>query len=534
MANLLGKFLNLFRRRTPAADPPPYRDGWGQLRGFLGGHSPGWWASDHLEESRHMTGWTFCAVHAVAKQMANAEVHCYRKLPRPASSASETLTRARVDPAAGGARVKSATTPDGDRAARQPLPETHPLVRLLARPNPYQPPVVFFYILGQQLRLTGSALVWLVNSELGTPAELWAVPTGLAQPQPPTRQYPLGAYWISSVGTTGYAAEWAQSTPWAGGMLVDARTTRRIHWPHPVHLNDGLSPLAACALEVDIAEQLNRATWAAFANEIRPGRVFKVANTGDYVPDQQQLDRFERKIQAWRGGAENAGKHLICPPGVDLANPDRAPAELDYIAGRNQSRDNVLASQQTPPIAAGVTEAGSYSQFYVAMMQWVETSIQPDLSLVAAELSHFLAPYYGDGVCVELLAKRFDDQQMLDARVKTDTAAGILLKNEARALRGLPPLPELDGQFCGDPTPAQKEAAAAPPGAGGGGPPTAMPGLDDDDDDDGGDDDPDDPPLYEPGEADEARSGVGRPDRRGMPRPAMPRLESGVNGHAGG
>src|SRR5262245_20062710 len=463
----------------PGASPVPAegqhpKDPTVALRWFLGGHGPGWWASDHAEESRHATGWNYVAVHACAKAAAAAEVHAYRELPPGAAS---------------GLVAKAATSPDSDRPGRRPLPADHPLARLLARPNPFQPAPVFFYALELQLRLTGSALVWAVLNDLGGasyPVELWSVPTALAQPQPPSGNYPMGAYWVSALATTGYVAEtgWGASTPWAGGLLVDARYVRRIHWPHPLHLNDGLSPLSAGALEVDISEQLNRATWSSFVNEAKPGLVFTTGGSGDFVPQREQLERFQADVQAWRAGAENAGRHMVLPPGVELANPNRSPAELDYVGGRNQSRDNVLALQHTPPIAAGVTEAGSYAQFYVAMMQWCETSIQPDLSLIAAELTHFLGPYFGDDVRLEMVARRFDDQQMLDARLAADTAGGYLLKNEARALRGLPPLPDLAGQYCGAAPAVPAAAAAAPPPAAG-----------------------------------ERGPGLARPERRGMPRP---------------
>ena len=76
----------------------------------------------------------------------------------------------------------STATPARPTTSRRPLPHTHPLCRLLDRPNPWLTPWELWYLTVVYLELTGNAF-WYVapqsvgETRLGTPGEIWIIPT---------------------------------------------------------------------------------------------------------------------------------------------------------------------------------------------------------------------------------------------------------------------------------------------------------------------------------------------------------------------
>lgn len=431
---------------APAQPPETTRS----LRAALGGRGLAWWTSDHANEATHLTGWTYVAVHAKAKQAMQA-----------------TLVVGRKAPARDAVQTKAAANPDAYTPVTDVLPESHPAARLLTRPSWRFDGGLFRYQLIQQLDTTGTALVWAVPNSAGSPAELWVIPTGSAQPQPPSPTYPEGSYRVSLVGlyaTFGLSATAAAGVSAAAGAMIDARWVCPIRWPHPLFPGDGLSPLAAGSRLVDIAEQVDEATWHAMTNEVRPGTVLGLDPTLKADPDD--LARLQRALDEMKG---HLGRTLV----VQGATPHqlgRSPAELDYVNGRSQARDNVLALHGVAPIAAGITEAGSYAAFIAAMKQTTELSVQPELDLIGGSLGHWLGRWYGTDLTVTLQAKGHDDPAVLEARLKTDLSAGnVLTVREYRALRGDPPFgDDRDDAFAGakqgGPPGGQQAPAAATPG----------------------------------------------------------------------
>jgi phage portal protein BeeE len=291
--------------------------------------------------------------------------------------------------------------------------------------------------------------------------------------------------------------------------MVDARHVRRIRWPHPLYLGDGLSPTSACALWSDIADDIDRTTAATFRREIRGGKEIITDEVAGVVPNEEMLRRLAAELNAKYAGAENAGQTIVYPPGAKPQN-NRAPSELDFVAGRPVARDAVLAAHATPATAVGVSEAAAYAAYVAAMQQWIDLSVQPDLDLLAGELTHFLAPYFGGDVCVEILAKRPDDPQMTKLKLDSLQAGGAVTVNEQRAAWGMPPVP------WGDEKPQAPGGSPAQPGA----PPTEVGGV------------PDAPAAK--------RTGQKRPDLAAMPRAVnlragnAPKGPAGVNGTGGG
>lgn len=371
------------------------------LRKYLAGDVPGSWSSDHYEETARYTGYTYCAIRALAKQFAQAELKC---------------NNAQV-------------------------------LRLLTQPNPKQSGSLMRYQAAQQIGLTASAYHWFVRNEFDVPVECYILPTAMTRAQPPNEEFPHGSYRVEPLSSwgAGYSIDgWQQSagsTLLVSGAQIDARHVHAVRWPHPLYLNEGLSALSAGALQLDISDMVAKARWYAMRNAAHPGLTIKL--TDGIHPDEQQ--QLEEEIAARNSSPHNCRRNMLLPPGADLA-PRQDAAELEFLASHGQSREDVLALFSTPPIAIGITEAGSYSAFYAAMLQYIELVVQPELDLYAEELSGAL------GCRVELHARRVDDPQIKQQELAQDVAAKAITINEYRLKRGYPPIAGGDVFVGGTPT----------------------------------------------------------------------------------
>jgi len=409
------------------------------LRMSMMGQGPGWWASDHAEEAQHFTSWNYCAIHSKAKQAAQASIRVFKRTPKKPDDTTRTKSSAH----------------DQQEYDRTPLPPANDLVRLLEKPNPRWSGALWRYQIIQQLDLTGSALLWKVRDRGGKLSELWVIPTALARPQMPSASYPLGAYWVTATGlftlTGGLAPiPSGSSVGAAAGILIDARDMHPIRWPHAILMADGQSPLNAGSVQTDLAEEIDQAAWAAMNNVVDPSVILSI--NGTQQVDAPELDRIEEMIKANRGGSAGRGKIWIiqdCKP----EQVHRSPAELDYKDSRTQARDGVLSIQGMPGVACGMpSDTGTYSAYYVQLKQAIELTIQPELDLIASELTRLLHEESGDeSLEVQISAKSFDDPEVMDRRLGVMIQAGnAVTVKEFRAQIGLPPFgDERDDEFVG-------------------------------------------------------------------------------------
>ena len=311
---------------------------------------------------------------------------------------------------------------------------------ILERPAPKTTGAQFRMQIMTQLGLHGACALWCVRRNFGQGdiVELFVVPQSLMEQRVPSREFPLGSYRVTPIGSSdtgldelGFDELVSMGTPFLYGATLDARDIHWIRLPHPQHLTDGHSPLDAGATWVDVADQHARAQWSSMRHDITPGVIIEQDDTFELDEDEERLWREE--MRARHSGAENNGRDLILPQGVK-AKPQQQ-RELDYTGSWANLRDQVLALYASPPVAIGVMQAGSRAAYYASLQQYIELAVQPLLDLVAYELGEIF------GVEVELEAKSVDDPELFEKRLANDIKAGALTVNEYRKLRRLPAVP---------------------------------------------------------------------------------------------
>lgn len=442
------------------------------LRGALRQGQAGGWASDHVAESEHYTGWNYVAIRALALQAAQATANVYQDgSDDQQRDLKKTYRAAHRQATWGMARVKSLSY--SEEEGGQPLPVSHPLVKLLRRPNPYQSGASYRMEIIQQLCLTGTALIWKVKNLVKTQTvQRYVIPTSCAQPIPPQQGLPNGGFRIQPMSRTynhDSDAPGMRGWRYAIGRNIPVEEFVIIRWPHPIFKDDGYSPLAAGSLWIDSSEQVDKTRW----NHLRRGfdpSVF-ISPPDGWDGDQDELREVQDKFNTTYGGADNAGKVYVV--NGSAAPVTTTPKDMSYQEGAMQLRDCILALHSTPPVAAGISESGSYAAYYASLKQFTELAVQPTLDFIADEETEQQSPEFGEGLVVEYEAKSIDDPTLQEEQLANDLTAGVRTKKEWRQLRGLPPFgDERDDELVGAaPAPAPGMGLPGEPGAPG------IPGL---------------------------------------------------------
>ncbi|MFO0799531.1 MAG: phage portal protein [Gemmataceae bacterium] len=374
------------------------------------GPAAGWWQSDPAEQIRNFRSWVYAAVNAIAQEAAKHRPLLYRNT----GQADHELT---------------------------PLPHTHPLARLLDRPNPWLTPWELWYLTVVYLELTGNCF-WYVapqsvgDTRLGTPGEIWLIPTPWVTVLPDAQEFVKG---------------YRVTAPNAPAETFGPDEVIHLKYPNPLDPHLGLSPLQANALAVDANTELLRARVQTFQNGPRPGVVLRTEQT---LTDQT-VARLEDKIQAKFAGRDNWHRPLILEQGLAASPWTLTPAEMDFLNSSRMTRDEILAVFRVPAPITGVVENLGLGAdiWFGARVMFCEGAVQPKLDLIGQCLTRDLGRRYGPDVAMSFpdCSPRHADQRRKDD--ETDARLGLRTVNEIRRGRGLEPYPDarFDLPFSGQP-----------------------------------------------------------------------------------
>lgn len=352
----------------------------------------GWWKSDPAEQLRNYSSWVYAAVNAIAQEVARQKPFVF---------------------------VNTGQAEHEQTA----LPHTHPLCRLLSRPNPWLTPWELWYLTVVYLELTGNCFWYVAPSEAGTPAELWIIPTPWVRVVPDAREY-VRAYEVASPGTP--------------AQTFSPDEIIHLKYPNPLDPHYGLSPLQANALTVDANTELLKSRYQTFVAGPRPGVVLRT----DQTLTDQTLKRLEEKLGEKYSGRTNWHRPMVLEQGLTASPWTLTPAEMDFLNSSKMTRDEILAVFRVPPPITGLIENTGLGAniWFGARAMFCEGTIQPKLDLIGQSLTRDLGERYGPDVQVTFpdCSPRNHEQRRLDDEL--DAKMGLRTYNEIRKTRGLPPL----------------------------------------------------------------------------------------------
>jgi len=428
------------RKDVPAADPrklrgrsniSPNANSFIRLLDAMRSNAPGGWTDDRYEQTlRHFTGITYVAIHRLCQQLSRAEFQVFYEDP---SHPDGRRPVGRDDP------------PTSQRFAQnQVVP--YDLVELLKKPNRHDSFGKWMYRIGQQRRLTGSGLNWLVPNAFGVPYEMYCIPTAIAIPQAATNpNYPEGYYRVQPIYPYGPFSTWPSATTSVGAAIPAEWMWPRFQYPHPMLRYEGYSPLTGLRLHIDSLEMIDKARHYMMRRGIQPNAVLNSTDVegGSEELNDDVLERIKAEFESDHMGPENLGKLFVAYAGFKLEKWGDLPADMAFEGGWEQLTSFILGGGFgiTKP-AAGMIEDASYAGLFATLKQLHLVTLEPECDEISQELTRHVAPYFGDNLIVHVRLPRIDDHEIKFAKLGLAATHKVILNNELRKELDLPMVSE--------------------------------------------------------------------------------------------
>ena len=310
--------------------------------------------------------------------------------------------------------------------------EQHPILALIARPNPLQGRAELFEALYGQLLLSGNGYLEAVGGADGVPEELHVLRSDRMSLVPGADGWPV-AYEYSVGGRRHRFA--------VGDGVSPVCHVKSFH-PQDDHY--GFSPMQAAASAVDVHNAASRWSKALLDNAARPSGaiVYKGADgQGHMAPDQ--YDRLVMEMEAHHQGARNAGRPMLLEGGLDWKPMGFSPSDMEFQKTKEAAAREIALAFGVPPMLLGIPGDLTYANYQEANRAFYRLTVLPMVARVSSAVSHWLSEFLGEAVelrpdldQVPALSAERDNQWRRVAE------AGFLTDAEKRALLGLPKLSE--------------------------------------------------------------------------------------------
>jgi len=305
--------------------------------------------------------------------------------------------------------------------------DRHPLLDLIARPNPRQDGAQFLEAVATHLLLAGNAYVEAVAVD-GAPRELHVLRPDRMKLVPGADGWPE-AYEYTVAGRIVRFEQSAALPPILHLTLM-----------HPLDDHYGLAPLEAAAVAVDTHNAAAAWNKALLDNAARPSGALVFAAAEGAVLSDGQFERLKRELADEYQGARNAGRPLLLEGGLDWKPMSLSPKDMDFMEAKHTAAREIALAFGVPPQLLGIPGDNTYSNYQEANRVFFRACVLPFANRIGAAIAHWLAPAFGrvrviaDADQIDALAS---DRAALWGRISD---APFLTLNEKRAVVGYGPL----------------------------------------------------------------------------------------------
>lgn len=266
--------------------------------------------------------------------------------------------------------------------------DAHPLLDLLAHPNPLQDGISFMESLHATLQIYGNAYIEAIRAEDGSaPAELHLLRPDRMKVVPGATGLPQG--YVYSVN--------GQKTTWPADPLTGQSDILHLKRFHPLDDWYGLAPMEAALQSIDQHNASGAWNQALLNQGARPsGALVYAPKEGPASLTDDQLQRLREEMGQLYQGARNAGRPLILEGGLEWREMSLSPKDMDWLSGRNNAARDIALAFGVPAQLIGIPDAQTYANMEQARLAFYEETVLPQLAKVAASLGHWLCPMYKD------------------------------------------------------------------------------------------------------------------------------------------
>lgn len=310
--------------------------------------------------------------------------------------------------------------------------ETHPVLRLLNRPNEAQGRSDLLESLFGQILLTGDGYVEAVGTD-AIPLELHVLRSDRMSVVPGTDGWPVA--YVYAVGDRKHRFD----------MSGGAKPVCHIKAFHPQDDHYGLSPMQAAATAMDVHNAASRWSKGLLDNAARPsGAIVYKGADGQAMLSPDQYDRLVNEMESHHQGARNAGRPMLLEGGLDWKPMGFSPSDMEFQKTKEAAGREIATAFGVPPMLIGLPGDATYANYQEAHRAFYRLTVLPLAGKVLNALADWLGRLDGCDVRLSVDQDRLPAlSQEREAQWRRVADADFLTDAEKRALLGLPPI--MDG-----------------------------------------------------------------------------------------
>jgi len=286
------------------------------------------------------------------------------------------------------------------------------LHKILERPNPAQSYNAWLTELIAFGKLTGNRYIYGIGPDTGANVgkftELYVMPSQVMEIISNGIMEPVSKYKLEYNGT----------------KFIDASEICHIKDFNPYYDGTGShlygqSPLKAGLRSLTTNNEAVQTGVKYLQNQTARGLLMSEEGNINEVQAQQLKDKFRREHQ----GSDNAGDIIITPNKMSWINFGLNASDISLIAQYNASIKDLCNIYNVPVQLLNNTDSSSYNNMKEAKKALYQNAVIPELIKIKDELNRWLAPKYGDKLCIE-----FDFSVIPEMQEETDKVVDQLSK----------------------------------------------------------------------------------------------------------
>jgi HK97 family phage portal protein len=297
------------------------------------------------------------------------------------------------------------------------------LHKLLDRPNPAQSYASWITEIIAFGKLTGNRYIYGIAPETGNGAgkykELYVMPSQLIEIISGGIMQPVKEYAIEYNGQYKIPAD----------QICHIKDFNPYFDGSGSHLY-GQSPLRAGLRSMTTNNEAVQTGVKYLQNQTARGVLMSDEGDLNEVQAQQLKDKFRKNFQ----GSDNAGDIIITPKKLSWVNFGLNASDVSLIEQYNASIKDLCNIYNVPAVLLNNTESSTYNNVKEAKKALYQNCVIPELNKIADELNRWLAPKYGEKLCIEFDYSSIPELQEETEKVVDQMAkAWWLTPNEKRA-----------------------------------------------------------------------------------------------------
>jgi HK97 family phage portal protein len=297
------------------------------------------------------------------------------------------------------------------------------LHKLLERPNPSQSYASWITELIAFGKLTGNRYIYGIAPETGNGAgkykELYVMPSQLMEIISGGYMQPVKEYAIEYNGQYKIPAD----------QICHIKDFNPYFDGSGSHLY-GQSPLRAGLRSMTTNNEAVQTGVKYLQNQTARGVLMSDEGDLNEVQAQQLKDKFRKNFQ----GADNAGDIIITPKKLSWVNFGLNASDVSLIEQYNASIKDLCNIYNVPVTLLNNTESSTFNNVKEAKKALYQNCVIPELNKIQDELNRWLAPKYGEKLCIEFDYSVIPElQEETEKVVDQMSKAWWLTPNEKRA-----------------------------------------------------------------------------------------------------